>query len=102
MPTAWAGVTAVMELGATLTTVADLPPKVTAAPAWNRKPVITTDVPPAVGPEVGEIDRIRGRRAPIAPVVSSKVRAAMAIVVAFSLRMEAFIRHSPFAVGRTT
>ena len=36
--------------------VAEVPPNVTLAPDRNPVPVIVTDVPPAVVPDVGEID----------------------------------------------
>jgi hypothetical protein len=38
-------------------------PNVTAVAAVNPVPVIVTDVPPAVGPVVGEIDEIVGAAA---------------------------------------
>ena len=41
---------------ATLTFKAAIPPKVSVAPVAKFVPVIVTEVPPAVGPEVGETD----------------------------------------------
>lgn len=43
----------VVEL-ATLTDVATVPPSLTVAPDWKFAPVIVTDVPPLVVPELGE------------------------------------------------
>ena len=37
-----------------VTAVAAVPPKVTVAPETKLVPVIVTEVPPAVGPELGE------------------------------------------------
>ena len=56
-PAARAGVTAVIVLALTmLTFVAALPPKVMVAPDEKFVPVMFTDVPPAVVPELGETD----------------------------------------------
>jgi hypothetical protein len=44
----------------TFTFVAAVPPMVTVAPVRNPVPVIVTAVPPAVVPEVGEIDVMVG------------------------------------------
>lgn len=50
------GVVQVIEVDETTTTdVHDLPPMVTVAPDMKFVPVIVTDVPPAVVPEVGEM-----------------------------------------------
>ena len=55
-PAAWAGVFAVIEVGPTTTMlVAAAPPIVTDAPLKKPVPVIVTDVPPAVVPELGEM-----------------------------------------------
>src|SRR5581483_5829634 len=55
-PAACAGVVAVIVvLFATATFVAALPPNVTVAPLAKPVPVIVTDVPPAVVPELGEM-----------------------------------------------
>ena len=40
----------------TLTFVAELPPKVTVAPARNPEPVIVTAVPPFRVPELGDTE----------------------------------------------
>jgi hypothetical protein len=51
-----AGVTAVIEVDeTTVTLVAAVPPIVTPVAPVKPVPVIVTDVPPAVGPELGEI-----------------------------------------------
>jgi hypothetical protein len=51
-----AGVTAVIEVGlTTLTPVAATPPIVTVTPLTKPVPVIVTEVPPAIGPKVGDI-----------------------------------------------
>ena len=56
-PAACAGVVAVMEvLLPNVTPVAAVPPKVTVAPDTKFVPVIVTGVPPAVVPDVGEIE----------------------------------------------
>ena len=55
-PAAWAGVTAVIWVALTLTTlVAGAPPMVTPnePPETKLEPVIVTGVPPAIGPEGG-------------------------------------------------
>ena len=44
----------------TVTLVADTPPNVTVAPLMKLVPVMITDVPPAVGPDVGLIDVTAG------------------------------------------
>ena len=55
-PAECAGVVAVIEVElTTVTPVADVPPKLTVAPAAKPVPVMVTDVPPLVVPEVGEI-----------------------------------------------
>ena len=56
VPAARAEVVAVIEVGlSTVTLVAAAPPKLTVAPDEKPVPVIVTDVPPLVLPEVGEI-----------------------------------------------
>ena len=56
-PPVWAGVTAAIEvLLTTVTPVAAVPPRVTVAPARKPAPVMVIAVPPAVVPEVGEIE----------------------------------------------
>ena len=56
-PAECAAVVAVMEVElTTVTPVADVPPRLTVAPAEKPVPVIVTDVPPLVLPEVGEIE----------------------------------------------
>jgi len=56
VPAACAGVVAVIEVAlTTVTLVAAVPPKLTVAPDAKPLPVIATDVPPLVLPEVGEI-----------------------------------------------
>ena len=56
VPAACAGVVAVIEVElTTVTLVAAVPPKLTVAPDAKPVPVILTDVPPLVLPEVGEI-----------------------------------------------
>src|SRR5829696_7562850 len=56
VPAACAGVVAVIEVElTTVTLVAAVPPKLTVAPDEKLVPVIVTDVPPLVLPEVGEI-----------------------------------------------
>jgi len=58
-PAAWAGVVAVMLVAlTTVTPVAAVPPKVTVAPETNPVPEIVTGVPPAAGPDAGEIDEM--------------------------------------------
>ena len=53
-PAAWAGVVQVREVAPPKTTpVAAIPPKEMVAPLTKFDPVMVTDVPPAVGPEVG-------------------------------------------------
>ena len=53
-PAAWAGVVQVREVALPKDTpVAGVPPKVTVAPVTKFVPVIVTEVPPVVGPEVG-------------------------------------------------
>jgi hypothetical protein len=55
-PTVPDGVVQVIEVDETTTTdVHELPPMVTVAPDMKFVPVIVTDVPPAVVPEVGKI-----------------------------------------------
>ena len=57
LPEECAGVFAAMEvLLATLTPVADVPPIFTVAPERKPVPVMVTDVPPEVVPDVGEIE----------------------------------------------
>jgi hypothetical protein len=56
-----AGEVAVMVVGEfTVNPVAAAAPKVTAVAPVNPVPVIVTEVPPATGPAVGEIDVIVG------------------------------------------
>ena len=56
-PAVCEGVVTVMEVElTTVTLVADDPPNVTVAPLKNPVPVMVTDVPPLVVPEVGEIE----------------------------------------------
>ena len=63
-PAECAGVVAVMEVElTTVTLVADDPPKLTVAPAEKPVPVIVTDVPPLVLPDVGEIELTVGAAA---------------------------------------
>ena len=45
---------------ATVTPVADVPPTVTVAPERKPVPVMVTDVPPEVVPDVGEIELTSG------------------------------------------
>jgi len=60
-PAACAGVTAVMVvLLVTLTLVAADPPIVTDAPETKLVPVIVTEVPPVVGPDVGDMPETVG------------------------------------------
>src|SRR5262245_22062613 len=47
-------------LSTTLTSVAAVPPSVTAAPATKFAPLIVTAVPPAIGPDVGATDTTVG------------------------------------------
>ena len=50
------GVVAVIEVALKIVTlVAAVPPMATAAPLTKFVPVMVTEVPPAVGPELGEI-----------------------------------------------
>ena len=56
-PAACAAVVAVIVvLFLTLTPVADVPPNFTVAPVRKPVPLMVTGVPPAVVPEVGEIE----------------------------------------------
>jgi hypothetical protein len=56
VPTVWAGVLAAMDvLLTTETFVAGVPPMLTVAPVKKPVPVIVTEVPPLVVPELGEI-----------------------------------------------
>ena len=56
-PAACAGVVAVIDVAlTTFTLVAAVPPKLTVAPVRKPVPVMATEVPPAVVPEVGEIE----------------------------------------------
>jgi hypothetical protein len=56
VPAELAGVTAVIEVGeTTVTLVAAAPPIVTPVTPVKPVPVIVTDVPPVVGPELGEM-----------------------------------------------
>ena len=53
-PTVWDGVTACKVAWSTTTTVDDgTPPNETETPVLKLLPLILTDVPPAVGPDVG-------------------------------------------------
>ena len=61
VPAVPAGVTAVMVVELTTTTlVAAVPPMVTAVAPVRLVPVMVTDVPPAVGPLVGAIEATVG------------------------------------------
>src|SRR5262245_21375641 len=53
MPSACAGVVAVIAVLLTTAAVADVPPKLTVAPLAKAAPVIVTGVPPAAGPDAG-------------------------------------------------
>ena len=60
-PAVPAGVVQVIDVAeTTVTDVQALPPTVTAAPAAKPVPVMVIAVPPAVEPELGEIDPIVG------------------------------------------
>ena len=60
-PAACAGVVAVSDVLLTkLTPVAGVPPMLTVAPETKLEPVIVTGVPPAVVPDVGEIELTPG------------------------------------------
>jgi hypothetical protein len=50
------GEVAVIEVAELAVMVAAVPPKLTAVALLKFVPVMVTDVPPPVGPEVGEID----------------------------------------------
>jgi len=69
-----AGVVAVIDVAVDAVTVALVPPKVTDAKE-RFEPVMVTTVPPAIGPEGGEIDEILGtlralaRRTPVPQVL---------------------------------
>ena len=79
-----AGVVQVMDVAeTTVTDVQALPPTVTAAPAAKLVPVIVIAVPPAVEPELGEIDPIVG--AEIDPPGAVYVNAPVDVVVPVSL-----------------
>lgn len=68
-PAVCAGVVAVMELLLLrVTLLAAVPPSVTLAPDWNPVPVIVTDVPPAVVPEVGDIKLTVGAGVELCPL----------------------------------
>jgi hypothetical protein len=61
VPALAAGLVQVIEVGLTTTTaVAAAPPNVTAVTEKKLVPVSVTDVPPAVGPLVGETDVTAG------------------------------------------
>src|SRR6185312_14806582 len=65
VPVACAGVVAVMDaLLTTVTFVAEVPHKVTVAPAAKLLPLMLTAVPALVGPEVGEIELTPGAPPP--------------------------------------
>lgn len=56
-----AGVTQLIDvLDETVTPVAGMPANFTVAPAANALPVMVTDVPPAIGPELGVTDVMAG------------------------------------------
>lgn len=55
-----AGVVTVIDVGVAVFTVAVTPPKVTDVGEERFVPVMVTTVPPAIGPEGGEIDEIFG------------------------------------------
>ncbi len=59
-PAAWAGVVTVICVAELPTKAAGFPPMVTAVALPRSVPVRTTDVPPAVVPELGAIDVITG------------------------------------------
>ena len=64
VPAPCAGDVAVIDVAEfTVTPVAAVPPKLTVAPVRKFVPVIVTDVPPPVGPDVGTIDVTAGATA---------------------------------------
>ena len=57
VPAVWVGVTQVILLPVTtVMLVAKVPPILTTEPVAKLAPLIVINVPPAVGPEVGEIE----------------------------------------------
>ena len=65
-----AGVVQVIDVAETTTTLVQaLPPTVTAAPAAKLVPVMVIAVPPAVEPELGEIDPMVGEEIDDPPAV---------------------------------
>lgn len=63
------GAVAVIFVGlSTRTNVADVPPKATEGVPEKFVPLIVTDVPPAVGPDVGLIEVIVGTELPLEPL----------------------------------
>ena len=73
-PAVPAGVTAVIDVGFTTTTlVAGFPPTVTVAPLANWVPVMVIELPPAVEPEFGETLVIVGELTAPADVVKLSV-----------------------------
>ena len=69
-PVAPDGVVAVIELALTkVTFVATVPPMVTVAPVAKYVPVMVIKVPPAVGPELGEIVVTEGGAIKVKPPV---------------------------------
>ena len=74
-PTVPAGVTAVMLVDETTTTlVAATPPTVTLVAPVKSQPVIVIGVPPAVGPDIGVIDVIVGCGSGAAVLTTRKPR----------------------------
>lgn len=70
-PAAWAGVVAVICVAeSTVKLVTGCPPMVTAVAPVRSVPVITTPVPPAIGPDAGEILLIEGAMGELAPHVT--------------------------------
>ena len=71
-PAAWAGAVTVIWLSvSTVKVVAAVPPKVTAVVPVKPEPVMTTDVPPAIGPRFGLTLVIAGAAAFGAPAAKS-------------------------------
>ena len=72
----------------TVMLVAAAPPNVTLAPDWNAVPVIVTDVPPAVVPDVGDIALTVGggsEPCPLPRKVAICITQAAELVVAVAL-----------------
>ena len=76
VPAVPAGVRAVIAVVVSCCTVPAVAPKRTTAPVWKPVPVITTSVPPAVGPVTGEEPVIVGG----ARYVKAEARVAVAAV----------------------